>query len=112
MEHGACFQKNLRKILFFTCLFLAVLGLCCCPGFSLVVAHGLLLHGFCCCGAWALGYAGFSSGGPQALEHRYGSCVVPAQLLRGMWDLPGPGIESVPPTLAGGFFTTEPLGKL
>ena len=28
-----------------------------------------------------------------------------------MWDLPGPGIEPVSPALAGGFFTTEPLGK-
>ena len=26
-------------------------------------------------------------------------------------DLPGPGIELVSPELAGGFFTTEPLGK-
>ena len=28
-----------------------------------------------------------------------------------MWDLPGPGIESVSPALAGGFSTTEPPGK-
>ena len=28
-----------------------------------------------------------------------------------MLDLPGLGIEPVPPALAGGFFTTEPLGK-
>ena len=27
-------------------------------------------------------------------------------------DLPHPGIEPVPPVLAGGFFTTEPPGKL
>ena len=27
-------------------------------------------------------------------------------------DLPYPGIEPVPPVLAGGFFTTEPPGKL
>ena len=26
-------------------------------------------------------------------------------------DLPHPGTEPVPPSLAGGFFTTEPLGK-
>ena len=32
-------------------------------------------------------------------------------LLRGMWDLPGPGIESVSPALAGGFLTTVPPGK-
>ena len=28
-----------------------------------------------------------------------------------MWDLPGSGIEPVSSALAGGFFTTEPLGK-
>ena len=28
-----------------------------------------------------------------------------------MWDLPGSGIEPVPPALAGEFFTTEPPGK-
>ena len=26
-------------------------------------------------------------------------------------DLPNPGIRSISPALAGGFFTTEPLGK-
>ena len=29
-----------------------------------------------------------------------------------MWDLPGPGVKPVSPALAGGFFTTEPPGKL
>ena len=28
-----------------------------------------------------------------------------------MWDLPGPGLESVSPALAGGFLTTAPPGK-
>ena len=28
-----------------------------------------------------------------------------------MWELPGPRIEPVSPTLAGGFPTTEPPGK-
>ena len=28
-----------------------------------------------------------------------------------MWDLPGPGIEPAPPTLAGRFLTTGPPGK-
>ena len=27
-----------------------------------------------------------------------------------MWNLPGPGMEPVSPTLAGGFFMTEPTG--
>ena len=28
------------------------------------------------------------------------------------WDLPNPGIKPASPTLAEGFFTTEPPGKL
>ena len=28
-----------------------------------------------------------------------------------MWDLAGPGLEPVPPALAGGFLTTAPPGK-
>ena len=42
---------------------------------------------------------GFSGCGPRAL------------LLHGMWDPPGPGLEPVPPALAGGFLTTVPPGK-
>ena len=34
-----------------------------------------------------------------------------AQLLRGMWDLPRPGLDPVSPALAGGFSTTAPPGK-
>ena len=40
-----------------------------------------------------------------------GSCGGWAELLRGMWDLPGPGIEPVSPIRAGGFSTTEPPRK-
>ena len=32
-------------------------------------------------------------------------------MLRGMWDLPRPGLEPVSPALAGGFLTTAPPGK-
>ena len=42
---------------------------------------------------------------------RLSSCGSRAQLLRGMWDLPGPGHEPVCPALAGGFLTTAPPGK-
>jgi len=52
-----------------------------------------------------------SSGGSQALGHRISSCGTQVQLLCGMWDLPGSGIEPVSPALASGFFTTEPPGK-
>ena len=42
---------------------------------------------------------------------RLSSCGSRAQLLRGMWDLPRPGLEPVSPALAGRFSTTAPLGK-
>ena len=42
---------------------------------------------------------------------RLSSCGSRSQLLRGMWDLPGPGHEPVSPALAGGFSTTAPPGK-
>ena len=65
---------------------------------SLVAEHGLPAHRLGSCDLWAL-------------EHRLNSCGSQAQLLRGMWDLPGSGIELVSLALAGGFFTTEPPGK-
>ena len=71
-----------------------------------------------CCRARALGCAGFigagrelSSCGSRALEHRLNSYGAWAQLLHGMWDLPGWGIKPTPPALAGRFFTPEPPGK-
>ena len=42
---------------------------------------------------------------------RLSSCGSRARLLRGMWDLPGPGLEPVSPALAGRFSTTAPPGK-
>ena len=54
---------------------------------------------------------GFRSCGSRALERRLSSCGARAQLLRGMWDLPGPGLEPVSPALAGRFLTTAPPGK-
>ena len=43
--------------------------------------------------------------------HRLSRCGSWAQLLRSMWDLPGPGLEPVSPALAGRFSTTAPPGK-
>ena len=43
--------------------------------------------------------------------HRFSRCGSRAQLLRGMWDLPGPGLEPVSPALAGRLSTTAPPGK-
>ena len=42
---------------------------------------------------------------------RISGCGSRAQLLRGMWDLPSPGLEPVSPALAGRFSTTAPPGK-
>ena len=76
-----------------------------CAGFSLqwlllLRSMGSRRVGFSSCGTWAL------------LERRLSSCGARAYLLRGMWDLPGPGLEPVSPALAGRFSTTAPPGKL
>ena len=42
---------------------------------------------------------------------RLSSCGPWAQPLRGMWDLPRPGLEPVSPALAGRPSTTAPPGK-
>ena len=78
-----------------------MLGLCWCRrAFSCCGEWGLLSSwnaqvshhsGFCCCGAWALG--------------------TQAQLLSGMWNPPGPGIEPRSPALAGRLPYTVPAGK-
>ena len=49
-------------------------------------------------------------------EHRFqtrrlSSCGSRAQSLRGMWDLPRPGLEPVSPALAGRLSTTAPPGR-
>ena len=42
---------------------------------------------------------------------RLSNCGSRAQLLRGTWDLPRPGVEPVSPALAGRLSTAGPLGK-
>ena len=42
---------------------------------------------------------------------RLSSCGSWAQPLRGMWDLPRPGLKPVSPALVGRFSTTMPPGK-
>ena len=42
---------------------------------------------------------------------RLSNCGSRAELLRGMWDLPKPGLEPVSPTLAGRLSTNAPPGK-
>ena len=116
-------------------IFLAALGLCCCMqafsscgerGLLFIALHGLLIvvaslvaeHGLQAHGLQQLQHAGsvvvargLSSCGSRALEHRLSSCGAQVQLLRGMWDLPRPGVEPVSLALTGGFLTTEPPGK-
>ena len=84
----------------------------------IVVCRLLIAVASLCCGAPALGArasvavaCGLSSCSSWALEHRLSSCGARAQLLHGVWDLPGPGLEPVSPALAGRFLTTAPPGK-
>ena len=49
--------------------------------------------------------------GHRLQMRRLSSCGSRAQPLRGMWDLPRPGLEPVSPALAGRFSTTAPPGK-
>ena len=74
--------------------------------------------GLSLCGARAPGMRasvivarGLSSCGPEALERRLSSRGTRTQLLRGMWDPPGPGLQPASPALAGRFPTTAPPGK-
>ena len=60
--------------------------------------------------------AGLSPSRSLVAEHklqtrRLSSCGSRAQPLRGMWDLPRPGLEPVSPALAGRFSTAAPPGK-
>ena len=62
--------------------------------------------GLSCCGAWALG-----TRASVVVACGLSSCGTRAQLLRGVWDPPGPGPEPVSPALAGGLLTTALPGK-
>ena len=95
-------------LIYFIYLFLAVLGLRFCA------------RAFYSCGK--RGPLFIAVRGPLTIaaslvaEHRLrtrrlSSCGSRAQPLRGMWDLPRPGLEPVSPALAGGFSTTAPPGK-
>ena len=75
---------------------------------------------FSSCGKW--GSLFIAVRGPLIIvaslvaEHRLQTCRLSncgsrAQLLRGMWDHPRPGLEPVYPALAGRLSTTAPPGK-
>ena len=55
---------------------------------------------------------GLGSYGSQAREHRLSTWGARAQLLCGMWDLPGSEVKLASSALTGGFFTHELPGKL
>ena len=106
-----CFWFSLKIFLFiiyFLFLFLAVLGLRFC------------VRAFSSFGEWRPLFIALR--GPLTIatshvaEHRLqmrrlSNCGSRAQPLRGMWDLPRPGLEPVSLALAGRFSTTAPPGK-
>ena len=89
-------------------LFLAVLGLCfCARAFSSCSERGPLFIAV----RGPLTVAASLVAEHKLQTHRLSSCGSGAQLLRSMWDLPGPGLKPVSPALAGRFSTTAPPGK-
>ena len=103
----ACTQQSLFIYLFIY-LFLAVLGLRFCA------------RAFSSCGKWGPLFiavrGSLTIAASLVVEHRLQTCRLSscgswAQSLRGMWDLPRPGLEPVSPALAGIFSTTAPPGK-
>ena len=88
--------------------FLAVLGLrFCARGFSSCSKRGSLFITVC----GPLTIAASLVAEHRLQTRRLSSCGSWAQLLRGMWDLPRPGLEPVSLALAGRFSTTVPPGK-
>ena len=96
------------KLFIFLFLFMAVLGLCFCE------------RAFSSRGKW--GPLFIVVRGPLTIAvspvaqyrlqmRRLSNCGSQAQLLHGMWDLPGPGVKPVSPALAGRFSTTASPGK-
>ena len=103
------FFRNSRSFIYlFIYLFMAVLSLRFCA------------RAFSSCGKW--GPLFIAVRGPLTIaaslvaEHRlqtrrFSNCGSRAQLLRGMWDPPRPGLEPVSPASAGRLSTTAPPGK-
>ena len=102
------FFINLFIYLFIYLLFLAVLGLrFCARAFSSCGERGPLFIAV----RGPLTIAASPVAEHRLQTRRLSSCGSRAQLLRGMWDPPRPGLEPVSPALAGGFSTTAPPGK-
>ena len=93
--------------------------------FIYLFIYGCVGSSFLCEGLlqlWQVGPLFIAVRGPLTIaaslvaEHRLqtrrlSNCGSRAQLLRGMWDLPRPGLEPVSPALAGRLSTTAPPGK-
>ena len=102
------FLPFFKKIYLFIYLFLAVLGLrFCARAFSSCGKRGPLFIAV----RGPLTIAASLVAEHRLHTHRLSSCGSRAQLLRGMWDLPRPGLEPVSPALAGRFSTNAPSGK-
>ena len=95
------FLKLINEFFWLCWVFVSVRGL------SLVAASGG--HSSSRCAGLSLSRALVAEHRLQT--HRLSSCGSRAQLLRGMWDLPRPGLEPVSPALEGRFSTTVPPGK-
>ena len=100
-----------REALFFSFLiylFMAVLGLrFCARAFSSCGKQGPLFIAV----RGSLTIAASLVAEHRLQTRRISNCGSRAQLLRGMWDLPRPGLEPVSAALAGRFSTTAPPGK-
>ena len=95
-------------IYLFIYLFLAVLGLrFCARAFSSCGERGPLFIAV----RGPLTIAASLVGEHRLQTRRLSSCGSRTQVLRGIWDLPRPGLEPVSPALAGRFSTTAPPGK-
>ena len=95
-------------LIFIYLFILAVLGLRFCAGaFSSCGKRGPLFVAVC----GPLTVVASLVAEHRLQTRRISSCGSQAQLLRGMWDLPRPGLEPVFPALAGRFSTTAPPEK-
>ena len=105
-EHQLFFFFNF--IYLFIYLFMAALGLrFCARAFSSCGKQGPLFIAVC----GPLTVAASLVAEHRLQTRRPSNCGSRAQSLRGMWDLPRPGLEPVSPALAGRFSTTAPPGK-
>ena len=91
MQRPGCLLSFFIFIIYFWLCWVFIAG----RGLSLVVVRGATLH----CGAWASPCGGFSCCRALVLGARAAVIAAQAYLPRGMWDLPGPGIEPVSPVL-------------